>query len=199
VCVACDVDVVPGSILLVEGRDPAIDRTIDMLRPIRAAVPQVSWADLIQMARAVAVQARCGVKIPMRYGRVDATEIDSLMRTKSTGVVVETRDGRCTQKLVQDSFDTAIKQFEDTSTGAPHIHGLDPQLSLAIAGDVTDKFTNAGARTLCRSEGLTDRVLAIQHSLYAHNELAFTRDYSLAHSTHSDVGALFQPASGVYR
>ena len=144
------------------------------------------------MARAVAVQARCGVKIPMRYGRVDATEIDSLIRTKSTGVVVETRDGwlyshpcvsytksvdcrRCTQKLVQDSFDTAIKQFEDTSTGAPHIHGsvlwvhvkkllykccrLDPQLSLAIAGDVTDKFTNAGARTLCRSEGLTDRVL----------------------------------------
>lgn len=43
----------------------------DHLREIKAACPQVSWADLVQMAGATAVEESGGPHIPMRYGRKD--------------------------------------------------------------------------------------------------------------------------------
>ena len=42
-----------------------------LLRPIKQACPQLSWADLIQLASATAIEASGGPKIPMTYGRVD--------------------------------------------------------------------------------------------------------------------------------
>jgi len=41
------------------------------LQPIKDKVPTVSWADLIQMASAVAIETVGGPKIDMKYGRVD--------------------------------------------------------------------------------------------------------------------------------
>jgi len=41
------------------------------LTPIKEKVPAVSWADLIQMASATAIELMGGPKIPMKYGRVD--------------------------------------------------------------------------------------------------------------------------------
>ncbi|CAE8631010.1 unnamed protein product, partial [Polarella glacialis] len=41
------------------------------LKPIKDKVPEVSWADLIQLASATAVEVAGGPKIPMRYGRLD--------------------------------------------------------------------------------------------------------------------------------
>lgn len=43
------------------------------LKPIKEAVPGVSWADLIQLASATAIEVEGGPKIPMKYGRVDGT------------------------------------------------------------------------------------------------------------------------------
>ena len=43
-----------------------------MLEPIKLACPDVSWADLIQMASATAIELAGGPRIPMRYGRLDA-------------------------------------------------------------------------------------------------------------------------------
>jgi len=41
------------------------------LKPIKDQVPEVSWADLIQMAGAVSIETVGGPAIPMKYGRVD--------------------------------------------------------------------------------------------------------------------------------
>jgi len=41
------------------------------LKPIKDQVPGVSWADLIQLASATAIELAGGPKIPMKYGRLD--------------------------------------------------------------------------------------------------------------------------------
>eukprot|EP00408_Alexandrium_pacificum_P004066 CAMPEP_0171211852 /NCGR_PEP_ID=MMETSP0790-20130122/29834_1 /TAXON_ID=2925 /ORGANISM="Alexandrium catenella, Strain OF101" /LENGTH=181 /DNA_ID=CAMNT_0011677525 /DNA_START=62 /DNA_END=604 /DNA_ORIENTATION=+ len=41
------------------------------LKPIKDQVPGISWADLIQMGSATAIELMGGPKIPVRYGRVD--------------------------------------------------------------------------------------------------------------------------------
>jgi len=46
------------------------------LGPIKQEVPSVSWADLIQLASATAIEMSGGPKIPMRYGRVDGEPSD---------------------------------------------------------------------------------------------------------------------------
>jgi len=46
------------------------------LEPIKKEVPDVSWADLIQLASATAIEVAGGPKIPMKYGRVDGVPTD---------------------------------------------------------------------------------------------------------------------------
>jgi L-ascorbate peroxidase len=41
------------------------------LKPIKEQIPEVSWADLIQLASATSIEVMGGPKIPMKYGRVD--------------------------------------------------------------------------------------------------------------------------------
>ena len=53
-----------------------LDKGIQSLRPLKVAYPRVSWADLIQMAGALAVESSNGPTIHMRYGRVDAHDDD---------------------------------------------------------------------------------------------------------------------------
>jgi Peroxidase len=49
---------------------------VEMLQPIKDQVPNVSWADLMQMASALAVEDAGGPKIDMRYGREDCPTED---------------------------------------------------------------------------------------------------------------------------
>jgi L-ascorbate peroxidase len=46
------------------------------LKPIKDQCPNISWADLIQLASATAVEVAGGPKIDMKYGRVDGTPTD---------------------------------------------------------------------------------------------------------------------------
>lgn len=47
---------------------------VEMLQPIKDKVPNVSWADLMQMASALSIEDAGGPKIDMRYGRVDCAD-----------------------------------------------------------------------------------------------------------------------------
>ena len=49
-----------------------LSKAINYLAPLKARFPRISWADLIQMGGAVAVESSGGPKIYMRYGRIDA-------------------------------------------------------------------------------------------------------------------------------
>jgi len=54
------------------GPNAGLKKAVTMyLTPIKKQVPEVSWADLIQLASATAIEVSGGPKIPMKYGRVD--------------------------------------------------------------------------------------------------------------------------------
>jgi L-ascorbate peroxidase len=57
------------------GANAGLSKVIKLyLTPIKNKFPAISWADLIQLAGAVAVEQAGGPKINMRYGRLDAQE-----------------------------------------------------------------------------------------------------------------------------
>ena len=57
---------------LAHGANAGLNKALDFLTPVAAAHADVSFADLIQLAGAVAVEATGGPKLAMRYGRKDA-------------------------------------------------------------------------------------------------------------------------------
>jgi len=54
------------------GPNAGLSKALKLLDPIKIQVPEVSWADLIQMASATAIELAGGPKIDMVYGRLDA-------------------------------------------------------------------------------------------------------------------------------
>jgi L-ascorbate peroxidase len=63
-----------------------LSKAIALLQPVKTRNPTVSWADLIQMAGAKAVEIAGGPRIPMKYGRVDATIEKDHNRTKHSSM-----------------------------------------------------------------------------------------------------------------
>ena len=61
---------------LAHGGNAGLRNAVSLLEPIKERHPEVSYADLFQMASACAIETTGGPKIPMRYGRIDA-ESDS--------------------------------------------------------------------------------------------------------------------------
>ncbi|KAF6256178.1 L-ascorbate peroxidase [Scenedesmus sp. NREL 46B-D3] len=53
------------------GANAGLQAAIDLVEPIKAKYPDVSYADLYQMASAVAIEVAGGPKLAMRYGRKD--------------------------------------------------------------------------------------------------------------------------------
>ncbi|GMH46087.1 hypothetical protein BSKO_14051 [Bryopsis sp. KO-2023] len=54
------------------GANAGLSAGLALIEPTKAKCPDVSYADLYQMASAVAIEVAGGPAIPMRYGRVDA-------------------------------------------------------------------------------------------------------------------------------
>ena len=57
---------------LTQPSNAGLSKAIALLQPVKKRNPTVSWADLIQMAGAMAVEIAGGPKITMKYGRIDA-------------------------------------------------------------------------------------------------------------------------------
>mmetsp|Transcript_19200 Transcript_19200/g.27026 ORF Transcript_19200/g.27026 Transcript_19200/m.27026 type:complete len:326 (+) Transcript_19200:77-1054(+) len=53
------------------GANAGLIKAVNYLKKIKEAHPIISWADLIQLGSATAIEHAGGPKIPMRYGRVD--------------------------------------------------------------------------------------------------------------------------------
>jgi L-ascorbate peroxidase len=56
------------------GANAGLAKGMKYLNDVHSRNPLVSWADLIQMASAVAIELAGGPKIPMKYGRVAVTD-----------------------------------------------------------------------------------------------------------------------------
>ena len=59
---------------ILHGANKGLANAVKLLEPIKEACPNVSYADLFQMASARAIELAGGPKIDMKYGRVDATD-----------------------------------------------------------------------------------------------------------------------------
>lgn len=55
------------------GANAGLGGALALIDPIKAKFPEVSYADLFQMASALAIEIAGGPRIPIRYGRVDTT------------------------------------------------------------------------------------------------------------------------------
>eukprot|EP00443_Scrippsiella_acuminata_P003490 CAMPEP_0115217658 /NCGR_PEP_ID=MMETSP0270-20121206/25981_1 /TAXON_ID=71861 /ORGANISM="Scrippsiella trochoidea, Strain CCMP3099" /LENGTH=311 /DNA_ID=CAMNT_0002631561 /DNA_START=75 /DNA_END=1010 /DNA_ORIENTATION=- len=62
-----------------------LPKALNYLKQFKEKYPAVSWADLIQMASACAIEATGGPKIPMKYGRVDAADGSACPEPTSRG------------------------------------------------------------------------------------------------------------------
>lgn len=58
------------------GANAGLQIARDLLEPIKQSFPEMSYADLYQLASVVGIEFSGGPKIPFRLGRVDATERD---------------------------------------------------------------------------------------------------------------------------
>jgi len=56
------------------GANAGLAKAVNYLKRWKQKYPAVSWADLIQMASACAIEVAGGPKIQMKYGRVDAPD-----------------------------------------------------------------------------------------------------------------------------
>ncbi|KAL4525055.1 hypothetical protein Ndes2437B_g03197 [Nannochloris sp. 'desiccata'] len=54
------------------GANNGLDVALNLLNPIKDEVPEMSWADLIQLSSAVAIEHAGGPHIPLKLGRLDA-------------------------------------------------------------------------------------------------------------------------------
>jgi len=57
---------------LAHGANAGLVKAVNYLRPIKERYARISWADVIQLAGATAIEECGGPRIPMRYGRADA-------------------------------------------------------------------------------------------------------------------------------
>jgi L-ascorbate peroxidase len=59
---------------ILHGANKGLSNALALLQPVKDAYPDVSYADLFQMASSRAIALAGGPAIPMKYGRVDATD-----------------------------------------------------------------------------------------------------------------------------
>ena len=61
---------------ILHGANAGLSSAVELLEPVKEAVPNMSYADIFQMASARSIEVAGGPKIDMIYGRVDATGSD---------------------------------------------------------------------------------------------------------------------------
>ncbi|KAI2509505.1 peroxidase [Fragilaria crotonensis] len=58
---------------IMHGANAGLSGALKLLEPVKEAYPEVSYADIFQMASARSIALAAGPKIDMKYGRIDAT------------------------------------------------------------------------------------------------------------------------------
>lgn len=181
------------------GANNGLDIAHKLLSEIKEAVPEVTYADLYQLASVVAIEFAGGPKIPFKFGRVDATSADMC-----------TPDGRlpdATKRMphLRDIFGRmGFNDAEIVALSGAHTLGKAHKERSGFEGAWTEdhlKFDNTYYKLLVKGElpkGLlmldSDTALLDEPELkklcetYAEDQDKFFADYSLAHQKLSELG-----------
>jgi len=198
---------------------------IELLEPIKQKFPNVSYADLFQMASAVAIEEAGGPVIPMKYGRMDAPGEEDCSKEGNLpdGAppnpaehlrTVFYRMGLTDQDIValsgahtmgrarpdRSGFGKESTKYTKDGPGNPGGSSWTPEWL---------KFDNSYFKEVKakRDEELlvlpTDAALFEDEGFkkyaekYAEDQEAFFRDYAVSHKKLSELGAKFDPPEGI--
>lgn len=196
-----------------------------LLEPVKEKFPNVSYADLFQLASALAIELAGGPKIPMKYGRVDTTGPEQCIKE---GNLPDAGPPNPAEHLRNVFYRMGLNDKEIVALSGAHTLGRSrPERS--GWGKASTKYTEAGPGLpggqswtpdwlkfnnsyfaevkAKRDEELlvlpTDAVLfedeafKVYAEKYAADEAAFFADYAEAHKKLSELGAKFDPPQGI--
>lgn len=202
-----------------------LTNALNLLNPIKNKYPNISWADLFQLASATAVEEAGGPKIPMKYGRVDTTAPEEC---PPEGNLPDAGPPSPADHLREVFYRMGLTDKEIVVLSGAHTLGRSrpdrsgwgkPETKYTKDGPGNPggqswtvqwlKFDNSYFKDIKekRDEDLlvlpTDAVLfedpgfQVYATKYAEDQEAFFKDYAEAHAKLSELGAKFDPPEGV--
>ncbi|KAL6962168.1 putative L-ascorbate peroxidase 7, chloroplastic [Sarracenia purpurea var. burkii] len=198
---------------------------LKLLQPIKDKYPEVTYADLFQLASATAIEEAGGPKIPMKYGRVDVSGPDQcpeegrLPDAGPPSPAAHLRDVFYRMGL-DDKEIVALSGAHTLGRSRPERSGWGkPETKYTKDGPGAPggqswtvkwlKFDNSYFKDIKerRDEDLlvlpTDAVIfedlsfKVYAEKYAEDQDAFFKDYAEAHAKLSNLGAKFDPPEGI--
>lgn len=198
---------------------------LKLIQPIKDKYSGVTYADLFQLASATAVEEAGGPKIPMKYGRVDASGPD---QCPEEGRLPDAGPPSPADHLREVFYRMGLNDKEIVALSGAHTLGRSrpdrsgwgkPETKYTKDGPGAPggqswtvqwlKFDNSYFKEIKekRDEDLlalpTDAVLFDDPSFkvyaekYAEDQDAFFKDYAEAHAKLSTLGAKFDPPEGI--
>lgn len=198
---------------------------VELLGPIREKFPNVSYADLFQLASATAIELAGGPKIPMRYGRVDARGPQDC---HPEGNLPASDPPQPADHLRKVFYRMGLNDKEIVALSGAHTMGRSYP-SRSGFGKESTKYTENGPGTkggqswtiewlkfdnqyftdikekkdadllvLPTDAALfEDAAFKVYAEKYAVDQPAFFADYALAHKKLSELGSQFDPPEGI--
>ncbi|KAJ6805772.1 putative L-ascorbate peroxidase 6, chloroplastic [Iris pallida] len=198
---------------------------LKLIEPIKAKYPDVTYADLFQLASATAVEEAGGPKIPMKYGRVDVTGPE---QCPVEGKLPDAGPPSPAAHLREVFYRMGLNDKEIVALSGAHTLGRarpersgwgKPETKYTKDGPGAPggqswtvkwlKFDNSYFKDIKeqKDEDLlvlpTDAALFDDPSFkvyaekYAEDQDVFFKDYAEAHAKLSNLGAKFDPPEGV--
>ncbi|GAB2224355.1 hypothetical protein Drorol1_Dr00005110 [Drosera rotundifolia] len=209
---------------LKHGANAGLVNALKLIEPIKEKYPDITFADLFQLASATAIEEAGGPKIPMRYGRVDASAPE---QCPEEGRLPDAGPPSPADHLREVFYRMGLNDKEIVALSGAHTLGRSRPERSGWGKPVTKytkdgpgapggqswtvqwlKFDNSYFKDIKWSEDEDLLVLPTDAALfddpsfkvyaekYAEDQEAFFKDYAEAHAKLSDLGAKFDPPEG---
>ncbi|AEE82637.1 stromal ascorbate peroxidase [Arabidopsis thaliana] len=172
---------------------------LNLIKDIKEKYSGISYADLFQLASATAIEEAGGPKIPMKYGRVDASGPEDC---PEEGRLPDAGPPSPATHLREVFYRMGLDDKDIVALSGAHTLGRSrPERS--GWGKPETKYTKEGPGAP-GGQSWTPEWLKFDNSYfkvyaekYAADQDAFFKDYAVAHAKLSNLGAEFNPPEGI--
>ncbi|KAG6545434.1 hypothetical protein Mapa_013034 [Marchantia paleacea] len=209
------------------GANAGLINALKLLEPVKEKYPNITYADLFQLASATAIEEAGGPKIPMRYGRVDTKSPEECAIEGNLPDAGPPNPADHLRKVfyrmgLNDQEIVALSGAHTVGRSRPERSGWGKKETKYTTGENIGapggqswtaewlKFDNSYFRDIkAQSDDdllvlPTDKVLTEDPEFkkytdkYAEDQNAFFEDYAVAHAKLSELGSKFDPEEGIY-